>query len=195
MKTNAYFIALALTGLLLNGCTNLHSVITTTQTGVGVSVSENPSTGLYEARLGYFRNEFAFVPGNTNHPGTVPDVLLEIRMENMLKGGLVYQRLAVGKNAVMQPGAALLFSKNADGSIDPKTAASILQQTPVPDAQVTSEKLPLAQAYQKSSNKASWDAVAKTLGYSSFVAFLADSTLTSADITKMNTALKTAGLP
>jgi len=28
------------------GCTNLHSVITSTQTGLGVSVSENPSTQL-----------------------------------------------------------------------------------------------------------------------------------------------------
>jgi len=101
----------------LSGCKGLHSVVTTTQTGLGVSVSENPSTQLYEARLGYFRNEFAFVPGDTNHPGTVPDVLMEIRLENIFKGGLVYQRLAVGRNAVTQPGASLLFAKDAQGNI------------------------------------------------------------------------------
>jgi hypothetical protein len=102
---------------VLTGCQNLHSVITTTQTGLGVSVSENPSTQLYEARFGYFRNEFAFVPGDTNHPGTLPDVLMELRLENIFKGGLVYQRLAVGKNAVAQPGASFLFAKDANGTL------------------------------------------------------------------------------
>jgi len=175
------------------GCTNLHSVITSTQTGLGVSVSENPSTQLYEMRFGYFRNEFAFVPGDTNHPGTVPDVLMEIRMENILKGGLVYQRLAVGSHAVSQPGAAMLFAKGADGGVDPQTAAALLR-IPAPDAGATAEKLPLAQAYQKAPDKAPYDAVAKACGYDTFAAFLTSSTLTSADVLKVSTALKAANL-
>lgn len=104
--------------LLATSCTNLHSVIATTQTGLGVSVSENPSTQLYEVRFGFFRNEFTFVPGDTNHPGTVPDVLMELRYENILKGGMLYQRLAVGKNAVGQPGATLLFAKDVNGTVN-----------------------------------------------------------------------------
>ena len=183
---------LAVLCLAMTGCTNLHSVITSTQTGLGVSISENPSTQLYEMRFGYFRNEFAFVPGDTNHPGTVPDVLMEIRMENILKGGLVYQRLAVGSNAVMQPGAALLFSKGANGDADPRTVAMVLKQTPAPDAQATSEKLPLAQAYQQAADKAPWDAAAKALGYASFSGFLTNPTLTVADVFKMKAALQAA---
>lgn len=128
-------ISLAIIGaasFVLIGCENLHSVVTTTQTGLGVSVSENPSTQLYEARLGYFRNEFAFVPGDTNHPGTVPDVLLEIRLENIFKGGLVYQRLAVGKNAVTQPGASLMFAKDPKGQISTNVLGVINRVKQIP---------------------------------------------------------------
>lgn len=180
--------------LALCGCTNLHSVITSTQTGLGVSVSENPSTQLYELRFGYFRNEFAFVPGDTNCPSSVPDVLMEIRMENIIKGGLVYQRLAVGKNAVMQPGAALLFAKGADGSVDASIASAVMRQTPTASAEATAGKLPLAQAYQAAPDKAPYDAVAKSLGYESFAAFLTNSTLTAADVVKVKDALKAANL-
>ena len=109
-------------------CTNLHSVIATTQTGLGVSLSENPSTQLYEMRFGFFRNEFTFVPGNTNYPGTVPDVLMELRYENILKGGSLYQRLAVGSTAVAQPGATLLFGKDANGNLNTNVVTTITQK-------------------------------------------------------------------
>lgn len=191
---NKTLLALAALLTVLCGCTNLHSVITSTQTGLGVSVSENPSTQLYELRFGYFRNEFAFVPGDTNHPGTVPDVLMEIRMENIVKGGLVYQRLAVGQNAVTQPGAAALFAKGPDGSLDAATAAALMRQTPAPNAEATAGKLPLAQAYQKAADKAPFDAVAKNLGYESFAAFLTNSTVNTADVVKVKDALKAANL-
>jgi len=115
-KLQILFLGAAL-ALCATGCKNLNSVITTTQTGLGVSVSENPSTQLYEIRFGYFRSEFAFVPGNTNDPATVPDVIMEIRMEHIIKGGLVYQRLAVGKNAISQPGASLMFARDANGNL------------------------------------------------------------------------------
>lgn len=184
------FLGLALLAVLC-GCTNLHSVITSTQTGLGVSLSENPSTQLYEARFGYFRNEFAAVPGNTNHPGTVPDVLMELRMENVLKGGLVYQRLAVGRNAITQPGAVLLFAKGVNGQLDPQIAAALLK-TPAPDADATAEKLPLAQAYQRATDKSPFDVAAKASGYDSFAAFLTNSTLTSADVLKVYATLKAA---
>lgn len=113
---------------LLTSCTNLHSVIATTQTGLGVSVSENPSTQLYELRFGFFRNEFTFVPGDTNHPGTVPDVLMELRYENIIKGGSLYQRLAVGSTAVTQPGATLLFGKDSNGNLNSNVVATISQK-------------------------------------------------------------------
>lgn len=189
MIKNTLFLAVLC--LALTGCKGIqHNVMVVTGTVLGVSITENPATQFYEARLGYARSEFAFVPGDTNNPGTVPDVLMEIRMENILKGGLVYQRLAVGSNAVMQPGAALLFSKDAKGSVDPKIVEMVLKQTPAPDTQATSEKLPLAQAYQQAADKGPWDAVAKKLGYASFGGFLTNPTLTVPDVFKMKAELQ-----
>jgi|PlaIllAssembly_1097288.scaffolds.fasta_scaffold19003_5 hypothetical protein len=126
-KLHMLLIGAAL-ALAATGCQGLKSVVTTTQTGLGISISENPSTQLYEARLGYFRNEFAFVPGDTNCPATVPDVMMEIRMENIFKGGLVYQRLAVGKNAVQQPGASLMFARDKDGGLNSNVVDAISQK-------------------------------------------------------------------
>ncbi len=104
--------------VILTGCAAMkNSVMVTTQTGLGVTVSENPATQLYEARLGYFRNEFAFIPGNTNEPTSLPDVMMELRIVNIFSGGGIYQRLCVGRNAVQQPGASLMFCKDAKGNL------------------------------------------------------------------------------
>ncbi len=189
---NTKIAALLFCALVLTGCQNLNSVITSTQTGLGASVSENPSTGLYEARFGYFRNEFAFVPVPTNQPSTMPDVMMEIHIQNVFKGGSIYQRLAVGSNAVCQPGAVLLFAKSPDGTIDSTTAAAVLKTTNTADATVVSAKLPLAQAYQKASDKSPWNAVAKSLNYDSFAAFLTSTSTTTTDVTKMKEALSAA---
>lgn len=124
---NARFIMVAVLALVAAGC-KTNSVVTTTQTGLGVSISENPATQLYEARLGYFRNEFAYVPGNTNDPTSIPDVMMEIRMENMFRGGLVYQRLAVGKTAVTQPGASLMFARDADGNLNSNVVEAVTRK-------------------------------------------------------------------
>lgn len=115
--------------LCLAACAQVkHSVFVTTGTYLGITVSENPATQLYEARVGYGRTEFAYVPGDTNHPGSVPDVMLELRMENILRGGLVYQRLAVGSNAVSQPGAALMFAKDANGSLNSNAIQAVTRK-------------------------------------------------------------------
>jgi hypothetical protein len=107
----------------LVGCAAPHAVISSTQTVVGVSVQENPATQLYEARLGYARNEFAFVPANTNCPASVPDVILELRVSNIFAGGMIYQRLAVGSTACAQPGASLMFAKDSSG----QTGTNLIQ--------------------------------------------------------------------
>jgi hypothetical protein len=104
--------------VVLTGCAAMRSsVFVTSQTGLGVAVAENPATQLYEARFGYFRNEFAYVPGNTNDPASLPDVMMELRIVNIFSGGGIYQRLCVGKNAVQQPGAYLMFSKDSKGNL------------------------------------------------------------------------------
>ena len=123
-------IVIALLGMLaVTGCSSLkNSVMVSTGTFLGVQVAENPTTQLYEAKLGYGRAEFAYVPGNTNDPSSVPDVMMEIRMENMFKGGFIYQRLAVGRNAVSQPGASLMFAKDASGTLNSNAVSAISQK-------------------------------------------------------------------
>jgi hypothetical protein len=121
------FTAVAALALALVGC-KTNSVVVATQTGLGISISENPATQLYEGRLGYFRNEVAYIPGNTNNPASIPDVLMEIRMENLLRGGMIYQRLAVGKTAVTQPGASLMFAKDRDGQLNSNVVDAVTRK-------------------------------------------------------------------
>jgi hypothetical protein len=118
MKLNC-LLAAALLGLC--GCAAPNSVCTTAQSVLGLTVSENPATQLYEVRFGLVLSQIAFVPGNTNDPASYPDVIQEFRINNIFTGGLVYQRLAVGKNAVQQPGASVMFSKDSSGSLSPGT--------------------------------------------------------------------------
>lgn len=125
MKTR--HIAVLFAVAVLTGCQAPKAIISSTQTCIGVSVQENPATQLYEARLGYARNEFAYVPANTNCPASVPDVILELKVNNIFGGGMIYQRLAVGATACAQPGASLMFSK--DGTGQPNTnLIPIIQQ-------------------------------------------------------------------
>lgn len=122
--------------LLLCGCAGaLHdSVITSTGTVLGVEVAQNPTTELYQAKLGYTRAELAFVPTDrgqaSNQIGgaaSTGNVILELSMKNIFTGGGVYQRLAIGKDAVCQPGAAFMFAKDQNGSLG-TNAASVIQQ-------------------------------------------------------------------
>jgi len=193
--------------VLLTGCSTRHAVLVNTGTVLGVQVAENPASGLYEARFGYARTEFAYVPSNragttneTNYSGgakDTADVLLELRMENIFKGGLVYQRLAVGENAVKQPGAAMLFSKSADGVLDPKVAEAVgasLKTIPAANSQGIDAKIPIAKAYEASPQKTKFDVVAMQEGYRNFADFLSNPTLTAAQTLAMQAALKLAGL-
>lgn len=100
--------------LTLLGCKAIdrNYVITSTGTIIGVQIAENPTTQLYEAKLGYARAEAALVPTNG------VSVLMELRYGGIFsKYGGIYQRLAVGDTAVKQPGASLMFAKDAAGNI------------------------------------------------------------------------------
>ena len=105
---------LALCGGCWSGCAVIshNYVMTTTSTIIALQIAENPSTQLYEAKMGYCRSEFALIPTNG------PPVLMELRYSGILsKTGGIYQRLAVGEAAVRQPGAAFLFAKDASGTL------------------------------------------------------------------------------
>lgn len=190
------------------GCSTKHAVIAHTGTVLGVDVSQDPASGLYHAKLGFARSETAYVPsnrttGSTNDPTTgqgakdVAPVLMEIRLQNMFSGGGLYQRLAVGAEAVAQPGATLMLAKDANGMISSNAAAVVaaLQTVPAVDANATAAKVPLAKAYQIATDRSNYDAVAKQLGYTSFEAFLADPSVGIAKVKDMYNQLKAKGIP
>lgn len=108
--------------LLLCGCGAIKNgyVVSGTSTILGVQIAENPATQLYSAKFGYARSEVALVPTNG------PAVIMELRYSGIFsRSGGIYQRLAVGNAAVMQPGATLMFAKDVDGNISSNTVQAI----------------------------------------------------------------------
>lgn len=108
--------------LLLSGCGAIKNgyVVSGTSTILGVQIAENPATQLYSAKFGYARSEVALVPTNG------PAVIMELRYSGIFsRSGGIYQRLAVGNAAVMQPGATLMFAKDVDGNISSNAVQAI----------------------------------------------------------------------
>ena len=122
-------IFITVVSFLICGCgNNRHAVIAVTGTNIGLEISENPTNQMPQGKLGYQRTEIAIVPSNRSggvDSGTstaghgakdVTDVLMELKFSNIFQsfreGGGIYQRLAVGENAVKQPGAAFMFARD-----------------------------------------------------------------------------------
>lgn len=119
-----------------------HYVIASTSTIIGVEVGGS-AAATPQAKLGYNRSELALVPTNRSlcqSPGAADcesvgdgaadstDVLMELRYSGIFDTGAssgIYQRLAVGANAVRGSGAAVMFTKDADGNTDPAVAAAV----------------------------------------------------------------------
>jgi hypothetical protein len=106
------------------------------------------------------------------HDGGAADtaeVLMEIRMSggilfSGISDGNLYQRLAVGKTAVQQPGAALMFAKNPKGEIS-TGAVTAIQTLAEQPAAVRATRGELARAYMSSDKKSDFDAAAQAAGY------------------------------
>lgn len=110
-------------------------MVASTATTIGVELGTNAGTGAPTSVLGYRRAELAFVPTNRKQGGgteggvkEVANVLMELRYgaDGSQLGG-VYQRLAVGTEAVQTAGATLMFGKQADGTVSPSLAAAAAQ--------------------------------------------------------------------
>ena len=177
------------------GCTNnRHAVIAVTGTNIGVEISQNPANQSPQAKLGYQRSEVAIVPSNRSGgiepAGTstvghgasdVADVLMELRFSNIfsINTSGIYQRLAVGKTAVRQRGAAFMFARDQMGNLDSNTADAIsraLQSIPEIDEKVLIARSPLTEVYHTLSGtkekKDLFDKAAQTQGYADFESFV-----------------------
>lgn len=115
------------------------NILANTETAYGLTVAQNAQTQVPELKLGYARHELFYVPSsktlaytnagksiggevptatvNSNDPSKTPEVVAEIVIGSGAKANAtessanfrVRQRLAVGKIAVVSPGAEALF--------------------------------------------------------------------------------------
>jgi hypothetical protein len=172
-----------------------------------LDISENPATQLYHVKFGYVRSELAYVPTNrggaTNESAyaggakDAADVIMELRFQNLFKGGGLYQRLAVGSVAVVQPGASFMFAKDADGTLSATSASAVaaaVNGVPTADSSTLTIIAPLARAYNSAQNKAEFDAIVAYYGYTSFGQFVIDARATKELATKIAADLKAANL-
>jgi len=163
---------------------------------IGVHIGQNPSTGMYEAKLGYNRGELAMVPSTNKY---TPDVITELKYNGIFSTGAdsgIYQRMAVGSIAVSQPGAMAMFVKDSSGNISSNSVAAIqsLSHIPVVNGAVTTSLLKLATDYKAAPDKAPWDSIAGQQGYVTFSAFLINPTNTPEKVSAMAEALRKANL-
>jgi len=204
-----YFNSILLTLLfsqfvLLTGCsTQGYSVIATTATTIGVGLGQQPANGTLDATLGYKRAEFALVPTNRNAGENAGDfkegaadsaeVIMELRYSGIFdtseKSG-IYQRLAIGKEAVTSEGAAIMFAKAPDGTVSAEAAKAVASVPEVSSAGLLA-KAKLADSYTKlksdAAQKKLFDDAAVDAKYADFRSFLLESSTSDA---KLNEVLK-----
>jgi hypothetical protein len=203
-------LILSILPLLLGlGCTTgKHYVVAGTGTVIGLEIAQSETTQMYNAKLGYDRAEIAIVPSNraSGQKGDVTtgggasdttDVLMELHYANIfsLQSSGIYQRLAVGKNAVMQPGAAFMFAKSKDGQLDPAVAASVAKAVgtiPAVQPEITAQKATLTETYlkEKTTQQIKYDKAAQAAGFKSFDAFLIDPNTTQAQFDQVKKGLQ-----
>jgi hypothetical protein len=182
----------------LTGCaTSQRYVISATGTIIGVEIAQNPQSQMYQAKLGYNRSELAFVPTNTN-THEVPNVIMELRYSSIfsLTDAGIYQRLAVGTDAVKQPGAAFMFAKAKDGTLSEATATAVsksIQQIQTPVAAAIAPKAQLARAFMATADKAKFETAAQQAGFLSFSTFLRDVNTSPAKVEEIRQILQAAG--
>lgn len=124
-------ILLGLSGSIVVACTTMEnpSVVAVTGTTIGLEVAQNSGTGTPEAALGYKRGEVAVVSDQTLKDGDgkedVANVVMELRYSNSGPNAGIYQRLAVGRSAVSEKGAAFMFAKGVDGELSDEASKAL----------------------------------------------------------------------
>src|SRR3972149_2998961 len=117
MRSVLLSLGAAWLAVMLAGCsTQGYSVIAATGTTIGVGISQNPTSGVVDATLGYKRAELAFVPTNRNGGKKAGDhfegardsanVIIDRQYRGICRSvgrcGF-FRRLVVGDIAVAQP--------------------------------------------------------------------------------------------
>lgn len=169
-------VVAVLFGLTLPGCKPVrHMVLASTATNIGVEISQNPATQSPYGKLGYQRTELAIVPsnrttednvtdGNSKGNGAmdVADVVMELRYGGIFDWGPssgIYQRLAVGSKAVEQPGASLMFSKDANGTVSQEASEALKSLTSVREEKNPTREIKTCLLVYRRSNDSTQNAI------------------------------------
>ena len=103
---------------------------------------------------------------------------MELRYSGIFDTGAssgIYQRLAVGKTAVQQDGASMMFAKNADGDVDVAVARALRtlkgHEADEVEALPCQERITAAYAKADTSRKQKFDSAAAALGFRDFKEF------------------------
>jgi hypothetical protein len=158
-------IGLLLLAVALTGCTSVatQNVISSINTGIGISLAENPQTQLYEAKLGYIRSQFYSVPtgktlcdsSNTNcvaknDADKAVTLLAGIRVSSSLQhlflGADITESFAIGCCAVDSPAAVAMYVSQAKSEGRAQSAADAGKYVAEAKAQVTAENADLDKA-------------------------------------------------
>ncbi|MCG7585180.1 hypothetical protein [Photobacterium sp. OFAV2-7] len=194
--------------ITLFGCSNQgYSVIANTGTTIGLGISQQPTNGAIDATFGYKRAEMAFVPTNRannknsaqkSHKDGASDVA-DVVMELHYNGGLdssgktgVYQRLAVGKEAVKATSSSALFAKGPDGSINENVIEQL--KTVEVNPNVVSQLKPVLDKYSNKVNQPTIDGAAKQLGFDNFIEMYDSNNTTVAQVNALKEILMAKGI-
>lgn len=189
--------------LLFLGCgNNRHAVIAVTGTNIGVEIAQSPENQTPHAKLGYQRTEIAIVPtnrsgavnpdGKGNGAADVADVLMELKFNNIFSLGRagVYQRLAVGKEAVKQ--SVLMFAKDEKGVISQQAADAIQSVHRIDIISSIDLQARIARLYGESEKKTVIEDVIKDAGFPDWNTFR-DSTPSTTILKEIIKKLKEKG--
>lgn len=150
---------LSLSGWGGAGCKTVarETIISSINTGIGISLTQNPRSDMYEVKLGYIRSQYYSVPTgkNVEQPGTnevqlahhadiTPEVLSGIRVESSARdlflGANITESFAVGSYAVMSPAAVAMYVSQAKDAARADAAASATGLLPVNDARLLDQQ-------------------------------------------------------
>jgi hypothetical protein len=131
-----------------SGCKTVvrENIISTVNTGMGVTVAENPQTQLYELKAGFIRSQFYSIPtsktiadadGKTldkslisTSPKETPDLVSGIRaasgVQSLVFGMDIAENFAVGPEGVKSKAAVAMYLSQAANPEAAKAAAALL---------------------------------------------------------------------
>ena len=185
--------------VMATGCRNINCVVANADTGIGIKFDYNPTTNLPQGQVAFLHASNIIVPTNRVSDDTAKvatgngasdsvDVISEISFTSFFafwnSNPTIYERLAVGKNAVNAPGAVAMMAKSSSGSLTQQAVDAIkaISGVKTTDTALVNDKAVLINICVDPVKKAKAVDMLKSLG-STWDEFIdGSSNITSADV-------------